>query len=403
MKWEEIIKLLSMRKSFQILRERQRELIKKFPDIRKYNQRLREVREKSIGNPELLNKTINNLEENGFNVFLAEDDVEARKIIEELLKEERIVVKSKSNVIRELDLERNLSNVEFVETDVGDRIIQLLKEKPSHPTGPASHLSAGFIAQALSAIYEIDISPNPSEIIKTVKKDIEEKSKLSKIGLSGTNAVTGEGSIVLLHNEGNIFEVISRPEKWIVVTGIDKLYPTIEDAIVSAKVQSYYAAGILIPSFIEIVSGVAKTTDIEKKLVFEVGRPKEIDVVLVDNGRSSLINSEFREILYCIGCGSCVVNCPAHLIHGDRFEGGRYALMSVIRGDRRKLKYCLSCGRCRENCPLGLNIPEIIDKLSNSKLKKLVVSHLLWLYKSIEFQICSLLVKMNLLNPQQKL
>ncbi|MFP3908420.1 MAG: LUD domain-containing protein [Archaeoglobaceae archaeon] len=376
---EEREKIISMRNAFKTLKERQKNNF--VPDLEAREQKLREVREYSVGNHELLQQAAKNLEKNNFKVIWASDSGEAVRQIFSEIGDEKLVVKSKSNVTKEIELTKELSQrgIETVETDVGDRIIQIMNEVPSHSTAPAAHLSSSLIAEKLSDYYGFTVDPSPQRIVEVLRKDIKENMEKAKVGISGANAITAEGAIVLLHNEGNIFEVMNRPEKWIIVTGIDKIYPSIEDAINSAKIQSYYATGNLLPSFIETISGVSKTTDIEKKLFTGIANPKEVVVVLVDNGRRELIENGFEELFYCIGCGYCMVNCPAHNTYGNEFKGGRFALYSALQEGGDSLRLCLSCKQCQKNCPLNINIPQMIkDTRRGSELYYLLSSHLKW-------------------------
>ncbi len=377
-------KIVSMRNAFKTLKERQKH--NPVPDLEDRKQMLRRVREKSVGNDELLQQAIKALEKNDLRVIRASDSGEAISAIIEEIGDEKLVVKSKSNVTKELGLAKELFDrgIEAVETDVGDRIIQIMEELPSHSTAPAAHLFSKLIAEELSNYYGEEIEPSPQKILEVLRRDIEQKMVDAKIGISGANAITAEGAIVLLHNEGNIFEVMNRPKKWIVVTGIDKIYPSIEDAVNSAKIQSFYATGSILPSFIEVISGVSKTTDIEKKLFTGIANPREVIVVLVDNGRRELIENGFEELFYCVGCGYCMVNCPAHNAHGNKFKGGRFALHSALQDGGDSLKLCLTCRQCQKNCPLNIDIPQMIKEVrsnsgSGSELNYFFYSHLKWL------------------------
>ena len=389
MNQEELLKILSMRKAYKILKQRQKQAIKLIPDLKERAKRLRKVREESVGNYNLLQETINNLEANGIEVLFAKNATEALELILDKLDGENMVVKSKSNITREIKLKENLleRGIKVVETDIGDRIIQILNETPSHPTGPASHLPVRLIAEKLSVYFGKHIEATPEAIIKIVREDIINYMKKANVGISGANAITKEGSIILLHNEGNIFEVISRPRKWIIITGIDKVYPSIEDAINAAKLQSFYATGVVVPSFIEIISGVTKTADIEKKLVKGIGNPKEVVLILLDNQRRTLIENGFKELFYCIGCGNCVINCPAHNTYGNKFRGGRFSLYSALYDGKDTLKLCLSCGKCKKNCPLNIDIPRMIKKVrKGSELYNIFISHLQWLTNTIQIE-----------------
>ncbi|RLI78912.1 lactate utilization protein [Archaeoglobales archaeon] len=381
----DIQKILAMRKSFETVKKRQKENITKIPDLQERLKRLRAVREECVGNSDIIKKSIENLENNGFKVKFAED---SRKAIDIVLKEigsTKIVVKSKSNITREVNLTKELEKREInvVETDIGDRLIQLLGEEPSHPTGPASHLSLDYIVSSLNEKFEIELERDPLAIIEFLLKDIKRYIGIAEVGITGANAITAEGSVILLHNEGNVFETILRPKKWIVLVGIDKFYPSVEDALNAAKIQTFYATGAIIPSFIEVVSGVSKTADIEKKLYEGIHNPKEVTVILVDNKRSYLMKNGFKELFYCIGCGNCVINCPSYKAFGSKFKGGRFALFSALYGGESDLRLCLSCGRCKKNCPLGLDIPKMIRKArEGNELYNFVMSHVKWLVRS---------------------
>ena len=388
-------KLIAMNRAFKILRERQKVNLKLYPEVRELAKEIREKRERCVGNQEVFEKVVENLRRRGFNVYIASNSEEAISEILEIVGDEKLVVKSKSNVTKEIGLRKELENkgVEVVETDIGDRLLQILDESPSHPTGPAVHLSVKSIAERLSKHYGVEIPPDVGKIVEFLRKDIEKSVEEAKIGITGANAVTAEGSVVILHNEGNVFEVLSRPEKWIVVTGIEKIYESVEDAVKAAKLQSFYATGEILPSFIEIVSGVARTADIEKKLI-KVGKPREATIILLDNGRSEIASSEFREALYCLGCGNCVANCPAHSVYGEKFSGGRFALLDAFMGEKEALKLCLSCGKCKKNCPMKIDIPRMIRRArEGNELYNFLLSHLRWMNERLRLEILKLILE----------
>lgn len=389
--------ITAMRKAFNSVKERQK---KNTPsDLEEKKKRLKTARELCIGNKELLEKAIKKIEDNGIRLFRAGDKNEAIKIILNAIGNEKLVVKSKSNVTKEIELTGELEKhgIEVIETDIGDRILQVLKLKPSHPTGPIAHISAKKIAEGLSSFYQQEISENPEDIVRFIRDEIRGYIEKALVGITGANAITAdEGSIVITHNEGNIFEVI-RKEKQIVVTGIDKVYPAIEDAINMLKIICYNATGSLIPSFVEIISGVSKTADVEKRFLKGVHTPKDISLILLDNKRTEIINSEFREFLYCIDCGNCLLHCPMYNAVGNFFAEEKYlggkglALQSLSTDEvNKKLGYCLTCGRCRENCPLEINIPLAIRKLRSETLPQEIYyflkSHILYLYYILRLQ-----------------
>lgn len=381
----------ALRKAFDSVKERQAQnLLERFSDRTK---RLILSRDLCVGNEGLLEQAIVNLRKNGIKVYLAGEKKDALEIILKEIGKEKTIVKSKSNVTKELELTKYLekNGITVVETDIGDRILQILDAKPSHPTGPVTHLSAKEIAKGISKYYDLPVTQTPEDIVKIVKADIVSNLEKAKIGITGANAITAEeGSILMTHNEGNIHEVM-RKEKHIVVTSIDKIYPDIEDAINMMKILSYNATGSNIPSFLDIISGVSKTADVEKKFVKGIHNPSEIVLVLVDNKRSDLARKGFKELLKCIGCGNCLLYCPMYNTIGneyaiDSYLGGKGLAYYSLYTDEphEKLELCLRCGKCRENCPLELDIPEIISKLRStgvsSEFYYFLKSHMVWVY-----------------------
>lgn len=395
MNFDEII---ALRKAFASVKERQKKNIP--PDFEEKKKRLRAVRELSVGNEELLKKAVKKIEENGIKVFTAKSKDDAIEIILKEIGSEKLVVKSKSNVTKEIDLTADLESrgIDVIETDIGDRILQVLKCKPSHPTGPIAHLSAKMIAEGLSKLLSKDISEDPEAIVRFVRDEIRGYIEKSHVGITGANAITAEeGSIILAHNEGNIYEVM-RKKKHIVVTAIDKVYPTIEDAINMLKVICFNATGSIIPSFVEIISGVSKTADVEKKFFKGVHSPKEIILILLDNRRKEIIDKGFKEMLYCIDCGNCLLHCPMYNTVGNYFASGKYlggkglAYESLSKEEvNKKLEFCLTCGKCKEHCPLSIDVPAVIRNIRSESLPQEIYyflkSHLLWLYYSVRLKL----------------
>lgn len=381
----------ALRKAFNSVKERQNSNLP--GNFAERKTRLKTARELCVGNEELLARAIEKLKKNGIKVHLVKEKKEAIAVILSEIGQEKLIVKSKSNVTKEIELTKALEKegLTVVETDIGDRILQILGAKPSHPTGPVTHLSAKDIAKGLSKYYSIPIKDNPEEIVKIVREDVISNLGKAKTGITGANAITAEeGSIVLTHNEGNIYEVM-RKEKHIVVTSIDKIYPDIESAVNMLKVLSYNATGSIIPSFVEIITGVSKTADVEKKFIKGVHSPSDITLILVDNKRSELARHGFKELLYCVGCGNCLLFCPMYNTIGNEFArdshlGGKgIVYYSLYNGEKdEKLEFCLTCGRCRQNCPLELDIPAMIRKIRSSGMSSemyyFLKSHIIWAY-----------------------
>ncbi len=369
-------KLIALRKAFKTTRDRQNENKVLFPDLNERKERLKKIRDFSIGNKELLSQAIKNFEKNGFRVFYANTKKDAVDFILNEMGNEKLVVKSKSNVTKEIGLHEHLekNGVEVIETDLGDYIIQLSTEKPAHPTGPACHLSRYDIAKIFSESFNKELEPDPLVLTKIGRQKIREYIEKSKIGITGANAICAEeGAVIIINNEGNINLVQMREKKHIIVTSIDKLYPNIEEAINMLKLCTYYATGASITSYIEIIAGISKTADIEKMLFKGMQGPGEVILVLVDNGRTEALERGYKNLFYCIGCGNCLLDCPVYYVVGNEYGykgylGGRgtsasYFLENSDTSLENGLFFCTTCNTCEISCPVGIGNAEYSERL----------------------------------------
>jgi len=354
------------------MREEQREAIR----------RLKERRDDAIRNlDELLKMAEENFEASGCSVFRAKRGEDALEYIFEEIGEEEMVVKAKSNVLREIEFDERAreSGISVVPTDVGDRIVELLSEELAHPTGPAAHLSSRFIAERLSEIFKTKIPPEPEAIANFIRDDTLKYIMKAKIGISGANSFSAEGVISLVHSEGNISLVTRIPEKHIAVLAIERVLKSAEDTVTFAKVQSLYALGKPITAYVDLISGPSKTGDIEKKIVKGMYGPKEMHVIFLDNGRRELIK-RFPELARCIGCGACVLVCPVSNVAAPLFgfSGHRsargiaysYFIEGLERAVERGLFLCTTCNSCSSICPMEINLPEIIKEIRKEAVRK---------------------------------
>ncbi|WP_321421947.1 LUD domain-containing protein [uncultured Methanobacterium sp.] len=363
----------TMRRSFKVLQSRKKIFSgnKRVVDLEDH---VKQIRKNSISNLEELKITAKkSLEENGVEVIFAEDANMTLKEIYKIIKNESIVAKSKSNTLNEIGMGNFLKNkgIELIETDVGDRIIQLYGENgfSSHPTGPASHLNIDKIAQIVSEHFGEDVKSEPRAILDMIKKEILDKLEMCNVGITGANALAAEdGSVVMVHNEGNI-SLVSMKDIHIIVVGIDKLVKTIEEGISIAKLETMYATGSKVPSSINVLSSPSKTADIEKTIIRDMYGSKRMVVIFLDNGRSSA----FEECLWCIGCGSCILSCPIYNLMGPDFGyksylGGRGVVLSRFIKNKEVcfksgLFSCTLCGLCTVECPVDIPTNVMIEKL----------------------------------------
>ena len=386
MKEEEIE---SMRKVFNNLK-RKIEPLAESPKIQALQKRVIDIRKDAIeNNEELISIAKERFKENDIDYFYAKDGEEARKILLDLINEEIesgdldrneiYIAKSKSNTLREIDATQFLEDngMKIVETDLGDRILQLKKEdnSPVHPTGPASHLTVQDIAGIVNEAMGLDLPAVPRPIMEAVRADVLNLLHKSYIGISGSNSIAAEdGAILMVHNEGNI-SLVQNKKLHIVVAGIDKLVPFVEDSVSIAKLETAYATGKPLTSYMNIVAGPSKTADIEKKLLKNMYGAEKVAVILLDNGRKEAM----EECLWCIGCGNCIVSCPVYNVVGNEFGyhsylGGRGVAMSKYLKNNKVsvdsgLYMCTLCGMCTENCPVLTPTYEIIEGLRNATQK----------------------------------
>jgi len=370
-------------RAFRETRNRQRQNLASFDDLQKMQEEVKRVRSGSVGNWDLLQEAISHLKKNQFKVIEAKDSKEVCEIMLQEIGQQRLVVKSKSNVSKEIGLTPFLvrHGIEVIETDIGDRIIQFAGGRASHYTGPIVHLSRYEVAEILSKHLHKKIPPIPEEEMQAVKEDIESYLQKAAVGITGANAIAArEGAILILHNEGNITRVRTR-SKHIILTSIDKVYPNVQDALLMAKLETYFATGSLFPSFIDIVAGRSRSSDVEKITFYGMHEPSELVVVLLDNGRRGILNEkkDFSDLLYCIGCGNCLLDCPAYNALGPSFGadgmlGGRgIALTSLQRGLKEGVEdglfLCTTCGLCGEVCPVGIDAGKRVKDLRRLSLK----------------------------------
>ncbi len=375
----------AMNRSFGILEERRAKILDDERTI-KLKERVKLIREHSINNlEELIEKATVKLQENGVEVVFAEKSENALEAIYSIVKDQTMVAKSKSNTAGEIGLSEFLEDkgVNVVETDLGDRIVQLdPNSRPSHPIGPASHLRMDDIARIISNEFKIDVKPEPRAILNIIKEEVLLKLTKCNVGITGANSVAADdGSILTVHNEGNI-NLVSMLDTHIVIVGIDKLVETIEDAVSVVKLETIFASGKTVPAYMNVISSPSKTADIEQILLKDMYGARRVVVILIDNGRSKAIQ-EGGECLLCIGCGSCIVSCPIYNAVGYEFGykrhlGGRgVVLSSFIEGKEScfdsGLFTCTLCGLCTLECPVGVRTSHLIKELRNDSINNDIV------------------------------
>ncbi|MFH1448419.1 MAG: LUD domain-containing protein [Candidatus Micrarchaeota archaeon] len=327
--------------------------------------RLREIKKRSISKlDELLEDAKRSFAKNGVNVVVAKDAEAARRAINGIIGKDKRIVKSKSNTCKEIELEKlEIDGREITETDTGDFVVKLIGEHGVHQVIPAMHISPKQISTVIKRKFKKTVGENPEEITHFISEYLREKICDAQVGISGANVITSSGQIVLLENEGNISLVSRFPKKHIIVAGIEKIVPNLEDAMHVMRCATLWGSGREWPIYISVISGPSATADIENEMVRGAQGAYDVTVVLVDNGRSKL-RRECPEILYCINCGACNNLCPPYRqvldFFGGKYPGAKGIIYAMLEGEGKRNYMCNLCYNCERCCPAKIDLPKYI-------------------------------------------
>ncbi|MCL6478300.1 MAG: LUD domain-containing protein [Peptococcaceae bacterium] len=359
------------RLAFDLIRPKTAMLREKYAGL---SEKARLIKERALDqNNVLLERAVRKMRENGFQVFLAVDARQALDYICSVISEGP-VVKSKSNAGKEIGLRGALEDrgLEVVETDLGDRLCQLSGTRPSHPLAPALHLTVETIAEIIAREEGGLLPPEPGILVGAARRSLRSKLLGARGGISGANAISADtGSVFLTENEGNIRAVTSLPPKHVVVAGIEKIVPTLEDAYHLVRAAAIYGGANEIGTYISVISGIGRRPGNGPGIYGGFG-PQEVHVVLLDNGRRRTMEAGFTEALYCLNCGACLNHCPVYGEIGDHYGGkhlgGRGVVMAACQEGLEAaveagLSLCINCRSCVEVCPVKINTPGLITRL----------------------------------------
>jgi L-lactate dehydrogenase complex protein LldF len=356
-----------------------RESFAGFPAGELLRDRARAIKEATLQKLDVhLAQLADNVERLGGHVHWAATDDEARDIVLELCRTRgvRIAVKSKSMATEEIELNEALerAGVTPVETDLGEYIIQLAHEKPSHIIAPAIHKTKGQVADLISAVAGERLAADPEILTAAARVQLREKFLQADMGISGANfAVAETGTIVLVTNEGNGRMVTSLPRIHVAVMGIEKVIPSMTDLMVFLAILARSATGQKLSSYTTLVRGPRQPGELDG--------PEELHLILLDNGRSRQIAGPLQEALYCLRCGACLNVCPVYRQIGGHAYGHTYPgpigilLTAMLKGREsvKELAHASSlCGACKDVCPVRIDIPrmliELREQLSRDKI-----------------------------------
>lgn len=377
--WKAVNHTLSSRKK----------VLKNYPNWEFLREKAQNIREFSIENLDYLwEEAKNKIIKRDGNLYFAEDEKEAKKIIKEILKSYKSekIIKSKSMVSEEIALREELEKdgFEIYETDLGELIVQWEGKPPSHITAPAIHLSRYEIANIFEKKLNIKASSEPEVLTKIAREFLREKFLNAKASIVGANFIVSEnGSLVLLENEGNIRFCLEIPELVIVLTGYEKIIPKLDDLKVLLKV--------LPPS---------TTGQLQNCYTSFIPLNKKHHLIVLKSFRKNILKSNFKVILNCIKCGGCINTCPVFSIIGGHSYNSVYPgpigiILSFYNKkkflSKKLLNFCSLCLACTEICPVKIPIHKIIlnerNLIKKNIFEKIAVRFLKFFSYKILFNI----------------
>lgn len=308
-----------------------------------------------------------NAEQRGAVVHWARDAAEANSIICKLAREHnaRTIVKSKSMTTEETHLNDALeaAGMQVVETDLGEYIIQLAHETPSHIIAPAIHKTRGQIAELFTETLGMPPTDDVAQLTSTARVTLRDRFAAADVGISGVNfGIAETGTIVIVENEGNIRLTTSVPRVHIAVMGIEKVIPRFADLDLFLKLLPRSGTGQRLTTYQSFITGTKQNAGDEG--------PEELHIVVLDNGRSRMLaHPVTRQSLACIRCGACLNACPVYQQVGGHAYGSVYpgpigaVITPQLIGIQKaaQLPYASSlCGACREVCPVKIDIPRLL-------------------------------------------
>lgn len=343
------------------------EMRAEFPPFEAERDEARRIKQDTIAHlDEYLIALKERLEANGCIVFFAADAAQAREYILEVAKQNKVkrVVKGKSMTTEEIGLNNSLmrTGIEVTETDLGEYIVQLRHEPPSHIITPAIHLSKEDIGQLFADKLHTPYTAEPEELTAQARTRLRSIFLAAEMGITGVNfAIAETGTLVVIENEGNGRLSSTLPEIFVGVMGIEKVIPKLEDVSHFLEILARTATGQKLTTYTNFINGPRRKAEIDG--------PREVHVVILDNGRSAMLaDPVMREALYCIRCGACLNVCPIYRRIGGHAYNSTYPgpIGSIISptlfgSAAGHLPFASTlCGACRDICPVRIDIPRLL-------------------------------------------
>ena len=312
----------------------------------------------------------------GVQVHFAADGEQANAICLEIARRSstRLCIKGKSMVTEESGLLHALeaAGIETVETDLGEFIIQLDHDAPSHIVAPMIHKDRAAVGRAFARELGVPYTDDPARLTQIAREHLRQKYRVADLGISGANFLVAEtGSIVICTNEGNGRFCTGAPRVHIAFAGIEKLVPGPDHLAVMLKVLARSATAQPLTCYTNIITGPRREG--------EPDGPEEVHLILLDNGRTEILKEETRELLRCIRCGACLNACPVYRKIGGHAYGSVYSgpigavITPLMQGLHNfpDLPHASSlCGACFEACPVKIDLPRHLIRLREQMVKQ---------------------------------
>ena len=337
----------------------------------------RQMKEHVMRNlPDLLEELELNIVANGGQVHWAKDGAEAGQIVLDIARKAQVqkVVKAKSMTTEEIHLNGLLegAGINVAETDLGEYIIQLENEPPSHIVAPVLHKRLEDIAEVFHRELDIPYTLDPEVMCNAARQQLRKEFLSADMGISGCNfAIAETGTVCIVTNEGNGRMTTSMPRVYVAVLGIEKLVPTVEDAFLQYQALCRSSTGQQCSVYLSMTSGPRREGDVEG--------PEEFHVVLLDNGRSDMLAKGYGEALMCLRCGACLNVCPVFREIGGHAYGSTYSgpigavISPLLHNDvtnAEKLPHASTlCCACRDACPVIIDLPRLLLDLRSDQVE----------------------------------
>ncbi len=368
------------------------QVVSEIADWEDLRRRAHELRKETVDNIDsYLRRFIESARRNNAIVHEADDHKTANKIIYDIIRRvsAHTVVKSKSMITEELHLNTMLeeNGIRVIETDLGEYIVQLAGETPSHITAPALHKSKEDIARLFHEKLNIPYSDDPVKLTAVARERLRDEFLKARVGITGVNFATADtGTLTIVENEANARLCTTLPEVHIAIMSIEKIIPSFDDLPLFLKLLPRSASGQRMTSYVTCING--------PRSYHNPDGPRQLHIVILDGGRKQLAkHPAWKEALYCIRCGACMNICPIYQSVGGHAYGSVYPgpIGSVITPtlfnmkDAQDLPFASSlCGACTDICPVKIDLHhhllferrEIVNRGYKSSIEK--IGMVLW-------------------------